>query len=49
MPPLPEIAAAPVIESDPVAKLKQLKEMMDAGLVSQEEYDKTKAAVLARM
>lgn len=36
-------------QEDPVAKLKQLKEMLDAGLVSQEEYDKTKAAVLARM
>lgn len=36
-------------QEDPVAKLKQLKEMLDAGLVSQEEYDKTKATVLARM
>jgi hypothetical protein len=34
---------------DPVAKLKQLKEMLDAGLVSQEEYEKTKTAILARM
>jgi hypothetical protein len=41
-------AVAPVQE-DPVAKLKQLKEMLDADLVSQEEYDKTKATVLARM
>ncbi len=40
---------APSTQEDPVAKLKQLKEMLDAGLVSQEEYDKTKAAVLARM
>lgn len=37
------------IQEDPVAKLKQLKEVLDAGLVSQDEYDKTKAAVLARM
>jgi hypothetical protein len=40
---------APSTQEDPVAKLKQLKEMLDAGLVSQEEYDKTKAVVLARM
>jgi len=44
----PAVAPAPVQE-DPVAKLKQLKEMLDAGLISQEEYDKTKAAILARM
>jgi hypothetical protein len=37
------------VQEDPVAKLKQLKEMLDAGLVSQEEYDQTKAAVLSRM
>ncbi|MDD2756467.1 MAG: PH domain-containing protein [Methanothrix sp.] len=37
------------VQEDPVAKLKQLKEMLDAGLVSQDEYDKTKAAILARM
>lgn len=37
------------VQEDPAAKLKQLKEMLDAGLVSQDEYDKTKAAVLARM
>lgn len=37
------------VQEDPVAKLRQLKEMVDAGLVSQDEYDKTKAAILARM
>jgi hypothetical protein len=42
-------APQPSVQEDPVAKLKQLKEMLDAGLVSQDEYDKTKAAVLARM
>jgi hypothetical protein len=36
-------------QEDPVIKLKQLKEMLDAGLVSQEEYDKTKATILSRM
>jgi uncharacterized protein YqgQ len=42
------VAPTPAQE-DPVAKLKQLKEMLDAGLISQEEYDKAKAAILARM
>ncbi len=36
-------------EPDPVIKLKQLKDMLDAGLVSQDEYDKTKASILSRM
>jgi hypothetical protein len=40
--------AAPSQE-DPVAKLKQLKDMLDAGLITQDEYDKTKAAVLAKI
>ncbi len=43
------VAAPASVREDPVAKLKQLKEMLDAGLVSQEEYDKTKAAILAKM
>lgn len=37
------------MQEDPVAKLKQLKDMLDAGLISQDEYDKTKAAILAKM
>jgi hypothetical protein len=31
------------------AKLKLLMEMPDAGPITEEEYDKTKAAILARM
>jgi membrane protease subunit (stomatin/prohibitin family) len=34
---------------DPVAALKKLKEMMDAGLISQAEYDAKKKDILARM
>ncbi|MCK9440649.1 MAG: PH domain-containing protein [Methanothrix sp.] len=37
------------VQEDPVAKLKQLKDMVDAGLISQDEYDETKATILARM
>jgi hypothetical protein len=43
------LQAPSAASEDPVAKLRQLKEMVDAGLVSQDEYDKTKAAILARM
>jgi hypothetical protein len=38
---------APV--EDPVQKLKQLKDMLDASLISQEEYDSKKADILSRM
>jgi hypothetical protein len=40
---------AALANEDPVSKLKQLKEMLDAGLILQEEYDSTKAAILSRM
>ncbi len=36
-------------ESDPVAKLQQLKRMLDAELISQAEYDSKKAELLSRM
>ena len=42
--PAPE-AAAPVAE-DPMAKLAKFKEMLDAGLISQEDYDAAKAKAL---
>ena len=34
---------------DPVAILKQLKEMLDLGLIEQAEYDSKKAEIMARM
>jgi hypothetical protein len=45
----PQVTSAMFSEAYPVAKLKQLKDMLDTGLISQEEYDKTKTAILARM
>jgi membrane protease subunit (stomatin/prohibitin family) len=39
-------AAAP---EDPKAKLKQLKEMLDDGLITAEEYEKKKQEILSRM
>lgn len=34
---------------DPMAKLTKLKNLFDAGLITQEEYDKKKAEILASM
>ena len=41
----PAAAAAPAGD-DPVAKLTQAKQMLDAGLITQEDYDALKAKVL---
>ncbi|WP_162006506.1 PH domain-containing protein [Roseimaritima sediminicola] len=35
--------------SDPVVKLQQIKQMLDAGLIEQEEYDRKKASILETM
>jgi hypothetical protein len=37
------------VADDPMAKLTKLKTLFDAGLISQEEYDKKKAEILASM
>ena len=42
-------APAPSVAEDPVQKLKQLKEMMDAGLIAESEYEAKKAEILSRM
>lgn len=44
-PPAAPAAAAPA-EEDPVARLTKLKEMLDAGLITQEDYDAAKNKVL---
>lgn len=47
-PPLP--AASPRITvEDPVQKLKQLKEMLDAGLITATEYESKKSEILSRI
>ena len=38
-----------VSQGDSMAKLKQLKDMLDAGLISQSEYDSKKTDILSRM
>lgn len=40
--------SAPAAE-DPMAKIKKLKEMLDAGLINQQEFDEKKKAILASM
>lgn len=41
----PAAGAAPAAE-DPVAKMKQMKDLLDAGVISQEEFDAAKAKYL---
>jgi membrane protease subunit (stomatin/prohibitin family) len=41
-------SAAPAA-ADPVAKLEQLKAMLDKGLIAQADYDAAKAEVLRKM
>lgn len=42
-------AAGPAAAADPLAKLQQLKGMLDAGLISQAEFDAKKAEILSQM
>jgi membrane protease subunit (stomatin/prohibitin family) len=44
----PEAAPAPP-DADPVVRLKQLKELLDVGALTQEEYDAKKAEWLKRL
>jgi membrane protease subunit (stomatin/prohibitin family) len=41
--------AAQAAADDPMAKLQQLKKMLDSGLITQDEYDQKKADILAQM
>jgi membrane protease subunit (stomatin/prohibitin family) len=47
----PQQPAAPAAAAadGPMAKLQQLKQMLDGGLITQEEYDQKKADILAQM
>jgi hypothetical protein len=45
----PQTPAAAPVQEDPVQKLKQLKSMLDAELISQDEYDQKKADILSQM
>jgi len=46
-PPEPVEVAAPVASTDSYAELMRLKELLDAGVLTQEEFDAQKAKVLA--
>ena len=39
----------PKQKTDPIAQIKGLKDLLDAGLITQEDYDAKKAELLARM
>jgi hypothetical protein len=45
----PTGASAVPPAADPVAKLKQLKELLDAGVISKEEFDAKKSEWMSRM
>jgi membrane protease subunit (stomatin/prohibitin family) len=45
----PQAAPGAAAAVDPMAKLKQLKEMMDQDLITSEEYEKKKASILSQM
>jgi hypothetical protein len=42
-----EVPAAPTVEIDTYGELMKLKELLDAGVLTQEEFDAQKAKVLA--
>jgi len=42
-------ASSPATQDDPVKKLKQIKEMLDAGLIDRAEYNSKKIELLSRM
>lgn len=44
--PAPAATPAPAASEDPMAKLAKFKEMLDAGLITQEDYDAAKAKAL---
>ncbi len=45
----PQAPAQPQAPEDPIAKLTKLKQMLDAGLIEQAEYDAVKRDILSRM
>lgn len=44
--PQPQVSAAPQAQVDPTTKLLEMKKLLDAGAISQEEYDAVKAKIL---
>lgn len=47
--PVSTAAASPTPDGDPMSRLQKLKQMLDAGLIQQAEYDETKRRILAAM
>ncbi len=44
--PPPNLSVAPAPASDPEARLKKLKDLFDKGVITRDEYDRQRAAVL---
>ncbi len=47
--PPPQAAPAPAAEEDPMAKLTQLKSLLDQGILTQAEFDFQKTKILQSM
>lgn len=48
-PPTAAMQTSPPVQEDPVERLAKAKKMLDAALISQEEYDSLKARILSSM
>ena len=48
-PPEPAAADDAAIRADPVARLRRLKVLLEAGLIEQDEYDETKRRILSEL
>ena len=46
---MPVVPASMAREDDPMEKLKKLKELLDAGVLSQDEYNEKKAELMGRI
>ena len=45
----PPVASAVLVGDNPVGRLEQLKTMLDRGLITETEFNKKKAEILARV
>jgi Short C-terminal domain len=50
---MPKVSSVPIngtdLTNDPKAELGKLKEMLDSGLITQQDYEKKKTNILAKM
>jgi hypothetical protein len=49
VPTAPQAVPQPALKEDPMEQLAKLKKMLDAGLITEDEYNTKKAEILSRM